>query len=558
MTDRDLSGRTLGEFILREQIGEGGYGVVYRGEQLLLKRDVVVKVLHERRSDRTSRMRFLREARLASLLDHPYAAHVYASGAEPQDGVLWIAMEWVQGVPLSAWLDQHGRMPPEQFVPFFECVAEVVHAAHGRGIVHRDLKPSNIMVVERGGRLFPRLLDFGIAKVSPQTASPASKSEPDGSLAEGSAPEGAAAPDPDDVETARLLRRERRDRRTATYPDSESGRRLTPSCADLGSRPYMAPEQRYRAERVGPEADIYSLGVVAYQTLTGRLPFSSDRTDELRQGDDAQPPRLLWPEIDDALKIALAVFPGDRQRSVLELASALRRALPASRREQLRSSAQQWEDRDRPPGLLWGADVLADVARQFPSETLGKLECSFVAESQRRARRTRWARRSLVALAAATAIGGFLYRASTQTRQATLQSELAQKQTQLAQKQTQLAQEQARLAREVTEATVTQAELEQGRSLPLQDLRGRVRPELQARARRRRGRGHRRRGGWPGDAGRRARRAAEHPGRALRPRLPACGRGVPGQHRPGLGRDPAVPSLELVAGRRQLRPELRA
>ncbi|HEX7837582.1 MAG TPA: protein kinase [Kofleriaceae bacterium] len=120
MADRDLSGRTLGEFILREQIGEGGYGAVYRGEQPLLGRDVVIKVLHERRSDDVSRGRFLREAQLASRLDHPYAAHVYAFGAEAQDGVLWIAMERVQGVPLDEWLEARGPMPLEQFVPFFE------------------------------------------------------------------------------------------------------------------------------------------------------------------------------------------------------------------------------------------------------------------------------------------------------------------------------------------------------------------------------------------------------------------------------------------------------
>ena len=141
MEDRDLSGHTLGEFILRKKIGEGGYGAVYRAEQPLLERDVVVKVLHERRRDKISQRRFLREAKLASLLDHPYAAHVYAFGAEPQDGVLWIAMELVHGVPLDDWLEAHGPMPPAQFMPLFECVAEVVHAAHERGIVHRDLKP---------------------------------------------------------------------------------------------------------------------------------------------------------------------------------------------------------------------------------------------------------------------------------------------------------------------------------------------------------------------------------------------------------------------------------
>ena len=101
MADPDLSGRTLGEFVLREQIGEGGYGAVYRCEQPVLKRDAVVKVLHaRRRRSNAAKERFLREAQLASRLDHPYAAHVYAFGAE-DDGVLWIAMELVQGTTLD-------------------------------------------------------------------------------------------------------------------------------------------------------------------------------------------------------------------------------------------------------------------------------------------------------------------------------------------------------------------------------------------------------------------------------------------------------------------------
>ena len=135
---------------MRELIGEGGYGAVYRGEQPQLEREVVIKVLHERRTDSDSRERFLREAKLASQLDHPYATHVYAFGAEDDGRLLWIAMERVRGVPLDAWLDKHGPMPPEQFGPFFEGLCEVIHAAHKQGIVHRDLKPSNIMVVDQG------------------------------------------------------------------------------------------------------------------------------------------------------------------------------------------------------------------------------------------------------------------------------------------------------------------------------------------------------------------------------------------------------------------------
>jgi serine/threonine-protein kinase len=85
--------------------------------------------------------RFLREARLASRLDHPYAAHVYAFGIEEQDKLLWIAMERVQGITLAQWLKMHGPMPLPQFVPFFERIASVVQTAHESGILHRDLKP---------------------------------------------------------------------------------------------------------------------------------------------------------------------------------------------------------------------------------------------------------------------------------------------------------------------------------------------------------------------------------------------------------------------------------
>src|SRR5687768_2576771 len=106
-----LIGRTLGEFVLREPLGSGGFGVVYRAEQPGLEREAVVKVLHARLA--TSEVmvgRFLRESRLASRLDHPYAAHTYAFGAEP-DGVLWIAMELVRGTSLDQMLKAQGPIP---------------------------------------------------------------------------------------------------------------------------------------------------------------------------------------------------------------------------------------------------------------------------------------------------------------------------------------------------------------------------------------------------------------------------------------------------------------
>src|SRR5215218_6235294 len=162
----ELCGRTVGEFVLRERIGEGAFGAVYRCEQPLLGREAVLKVLHGRlRARPVMVQRFLREARLASRLDHPYAAHVYAFGFEKDDGLLWIAMEMVHGTPLDRWLRDRGPLPLGELVPFFERIAEVVQTAHERGIIHRDLKPSNVMVIERAGRLLPKLLDFGIAKL---------------------------------------------------------------------------------------------------------------------------------------------------------------------------------------------------------------------------------------------------------------------------------------------------------------------------------------------------------------------------------------------------------
>src|SRR3954447_925527 len=156
----------VGEFVVRERIDAGGFGAVYRCEQPLLGRQAVVKVLHQRlRRNDVVLQRFMREAQLASRLDHPYAAHVYAFGIEHDDGLFWIAMEMVQGTALDRWLRERGPLTLEQFVPFFERVAEVVQTAHERGIVHRDLKPSNVMVIERAGRLLPKLLDFGIAKL---------------------------------------------------------------------------------------------------------------------------------------------------------------------------------------------------------------------------------------------------------------------------------------------------------------------------------------------------------------------------------------------------------
>jgi serine/threonine protein kinase/WD40 repeat protein len=477
MADRDLSGRTLGEFVLREQIGEGGYGAVYRCDQPVLQRSAVIKVLRERRrGDEIAQERFFREARLASRLDHPYAAHIYAFGVTDDDDgeLLWIAMELVDGIALSDWLETRGPMPLDQFVAFFECVADVVQAAHDRGIVHRDLKPSNVMVIERGGRLFPKLLDFGIAKASPELgtsppdAGAAGETELERAPGRRSPADALAAEQRPATDVVTVKLHPRPSNRAQTLTDSgiraQSGATqrsvtgseltLTPTGIPFGSLPYMSPEQWIEAGDVGPAADVYSLGIMAYETLTGCVPFLGDSPDDYcRAHCHGAVPRLAGPfppELDHAIQQALAKRPGDRHASALIFAAALRAALRASERELLRTSAQQWDARARPASLLLGGDLLTDVerwARRAPSGVLSKLECSYVAESQRRARRVAWLRRAVVAIVAVSVVGWLQYRTTMQARMVEQRAKL-----------------EARAAQRVAEATVTQAELEQGRS----------------------------------------------------------------------------------------------
>jgi WD40 repeat protein/serine/threonine protein kinase len=423
----ELCGRTLGEFVLGEKFAEGGCGDLYRCSQPSLKREAVIKVLREaRRGDDEAERRFMREAQLASRLDHHYAAHVYAFGVE-NDGLRWIAMELVPGVTLDQWLRSNGAMSLDQFVPLFECIAEVVHAAHTCGIVHRDLKASNVMVIERAGRLVPKLLDFGIAKLSSEDPAPASSSVPEDCFSAGEPAAGDAV----------------------TRTGSGGRDRITPPHIGIGSAAYMSPEQWDNLHAAGSASDIYSLGVLAYRALAGRLPFTAQTRHEWRQQHfAAEVPALggdLPPVLDQILQRALAKTPAGRQHSAIDLASDFRVALMASERAMLRSLAQQWDARARSPSLLLSGDVLAGVerwTRRAPSPALSDLECSFVAASHRRARHSTRVRRLLVAAAVATALGAVAYRSALRTR---------------------MAEDRAAMQMRMADQIATEAEVEQGR-----------------------------------------------------------------------------------------------
>lgn len=427
----DLSNRTLGEFILRERIGEGGYGAVYLCRQPLLGRDAVVKVLKQRaRRDDVTLQRFQREVQLASLFNHPYAAHVYAFGVE-QDGLLWIAMELVHGVTLSRWLAKHGAMPLEQFLQFFERVTEVIDAAHERGIIHRDVKPSNVMVTKRAGRLIPKLLDFGVAKMLDEVLL---QSPP--AWLELPALDDDARPD-EDAAAASERTIDGRNSRRAAQPQ-RGPYRLTPVGAAVGSPPYMAPEQSTNAMAAGPPSDLYSLAVVAYEALTGSPPFDAASADELRELHRCAPVPPLGkgfsPAFDQIFARALAKQPEDRFPSATAFFDALKAAAEERMLARIRSAAHQWHGRGRPDELLWRGKVLEELETWVDrtDAALGNAELEFteasrqhenalaeasrrLAEASRR-RRTRMRRGGMVLAAAITltVVGVLLDRASLQ------------------------------------------------------------------------------------------------------------------------------------------------
>ncbi|HEY1553556.1 MAG TPA: protein kinase [Kofleriaceae bacterium] len=293
-----LVGRQLGDFRLLEQIGHGGMGAAYRAEQVTLRRDAVVKTIAAEAVSDESKVRFLREARLASQLDHPYAAHVYAFGAE-SDGLLWIAMELVRGTPLDRYLADQGAMPLARFLPFFDRLCEVVYSAHEQGIVHRDIKPANVMVVRRAGRLLPKLLDFGIAR---------------GATLERDAPAESTKPAHAIVDA----------------PLDDSGRSVTIRGHLVGSPSYMAPEQWVDAARATAQTDLYALAITAYELLAGRRPFDGKTVLEIARAHarTAVPPvgPSLPVALDHVFQRALAKRAADRYATVLELASAMREA----------------------------------------------------------------------------------------------------------------------------------------------------------------------------------------------------------------------------------------
>ncbi|HXN33339.1 MAG TPA: protein kinase [Polyangiaceae bacterium] len=224
-----IVGQTLGgKYKVIRLIGEGGMGAVYEGEQPLgtAKRKVAIKTLHPHLSrDPKIKARFEREVGTLAELEHPNTIQVYDFGASA-DGILYIVMEFLQGKSLASLLESEGAMPPLRVERIMRQIGGSLEEAHGRGIVHRDLKPDNVVLVDRAGKKdFVKVLDFGIAKRSHEVDSGEQK--------------------------------------------------LTQQGMVLGTPPYMSPEQ-FTGRPIDARSDIYSLGVMAYEMLTGRLPFHAN------------------------------------------------------------------------------------------------------------------------------------------------------------------------------------------------------------------------------------------------------------------------------------------
>jgi serine/threonine protein kinase/tetratricopeptide (TPR) repeat protein len=263
-----MIGTTLGRFLIHEPIGSGGMGRVYLAEDPLLGRKLAVKVLPpDFMHDPERRERLLHEARAASALNHPNIVVVHDLGES--DGTLYLAMELIDGVTVRQWAEEKRRSPVE-IVRLLRQATAALQVAHGAGLVHRDLKPEN-MLVRKDGLL--KILDFGLAR----------------SLTPG---EG----------------------RTATIPGTV-----------LGTAPYMSPEQ-VLGQPAGPASDLFSLGTVAYELLTGRHPFAADSTVETMHRilhDTPDPPSrvnpALTPEFDFVFAKAITKDPGRRHSSARDL-----------------------------------------------------------------------------------------------------------------------------------------------------------------------------------------------------------------------------------------------
>jgi serine/threonine-protein kinase len=229
--DVDLEpGQKVGEYVVREKIGEGGFGTVFRGEHPLIGKQVAIKVLSRQFSaDPEMVSRFVSEASAVNKIRHRNIIDIFSFG-QLEDGRSYYIMEFLDGHPLDEYVDVRGRLRVADALPILRGVARALDAAHAKGIAHRDLKPENVFLqLDEGQPPFPKLLDFGIAK---------------------------------------LLKKD------------ETHKHKTRTGAPLGTPLYMSPEQ-CRGKDVDHRTDIYAFGILVYRLLVGRVPFDDEHYMEI-------------------------------------------------------------------------------------------------------------------------------------------------------------------------------------------------------------------------------------------------------------------------------------
>jgi len=273
-----------GNYLLERVIAEGGMGVVYEASHLRLPRKFAVKVLTRPKDAKlgdaaTALARFRREAEIASTLAHPHIVEVFDFQVS-EGGSPYLVMELLDGEDLADRLKGHGRMPVTAALRVIEEIAQALDVAHTAGVVHRDLKPANIFLSKRAGRDdFVKVLDFGVSKL---------------------------------IDSATL----------------------TQEKAMVGTPLYMSPEQAVGTQELTPESDVFSLGAIAYEILTGRRAFAASSIPSiLYQIVHGPTPTLtgkapgLGPEVDEVFGKVLAKKKQDRFACSTAFALALRRAL---------------------------------------------------------------------------------------------------------------------------------------------------------------------------------------------------------------------------------------
>ncbi|MFP4600681.1 MAG: serine/threonine protein kinase [Persicimonas sp.] len=277
----DLVGRTFfGEYTITKKLGAGGMGAVYLARQNAIDQNVALKVLHARAAESNEIVqRFHREAKVISMLSHPNIVRVFIFG-RTEDDLLYLVMEYVQGRELRHSLDQHGTLDELLAIKIMKQTCSALAEAHDLGIIHRDLKPDNILLTKfRGEQNFVKILDFGIAKLN----------EPEG---------------------------------------GQPQQKLTQAGIVYGTPEYLSPEQA-QAIDLDHRTDIYSLGCILYELMTGRVPFTDKNPVQILTKhvfeDPPKPSKVgpVAPTMEALIMKAIAKDPDDRFDDAMAMFEAL-------------------------------------------------------------------------------------------------------------------------------------------------------------------------------------------------------------------------------------------